>query len=57
MERPIVEIIKGKHNGKWIITVRGVTSGAELDFHDEDNGSISFAFDASRFEPTIRVDQ
>jgi len=53
--KPIsVAISKRKEKGKWIIRVRGVTSGFIV--HTEvDDSTIEFAFDASRFDPIIRI--
>ena len=38
---------------KYEVRVMGVTSGCELHFGDGDIGSISWQFDAHRFEPYI----
>ena len=54
MQFPIVEISSTKHNGKWTVRVKGVTSGFVV--HTEsDNSTIEFQFDAERFEPIIRL--
>ena len=53
VEYPYVEISKSRHNGKWIIRIKGVTSGFVV--HTEsDNSTIEFQFDAARFEPIIK---
>lgn len=57
MQYPEIIISKRKFKGKWIVTVHGITSGAEIKFQDEDSGSISFGFDAARFEPIVKIKQ
>jgi len=56
MEHKEVEVSKHKNNrtGKWEIRVSGITSGFVV--HTEsDNSSIVFQFDASRFNPIVKV--
>jgi len=47
-----IKISKNKEQGKWIVRVHGVTSGFTVHTSDDDS-TIEFAFDASRFEPFI----
>jgi len=49
-----VEVNKIKENGKWVIRIKGVTSGFIV-HTSEDDSIIEFGFDASRFEPFIQV--
>jgi len=43
----------GYSDGKWVIRVKGVTSGAVIHGGDGDNMEIEFKLDASRFHPVI----
>lgn len=49
-----VIVSKSKENGKWKIRVHNVTSGFIV-HTSEDDSTIEFSFDASRFEPFIRL--
>ena len=40
-------------DGKWVIYVKGVTSGAIIHGGDGDNMTIEFKLDASRFRPVF----
>ena len=53
MEYPKVKITKHKENGKWIIRIRGITSGFTV-YTELDNSTLEFKFDANRFEPIIK---
>jgi hypothetical protein len=53
MKYPEITISKHKHNGKWVIVVNGVTSGMVVHGGDGDTMSVSFKYDASRFNPVI----
>ena len=48
-----VDISKRKQDGKWIISIKGVTSGFVV-HTSEDDSTIEFEFDADRFEPFIQ---
>lgn len=47
-----IRVSKSKEKEKWIIRVRGVTSGFIV-HTSEDDSIIEFSFDAERFEPFI----
>ena len=49
-----VKISKSKEKGKWVIRINGVTSGFTV-HTSEDDSTIEFDFDASRFEPFIII--
>lgn len=54
IQYPTVTITKRMAQGKWIIGIRGVTSGFVV--HTEsDNSTIEFQFDAERFDPIIKL--
>ena len=55
MKRPEVTIAKYKKDGKWIISVRGISSGFTVTPMDVDNILIQCQFDATRFNPTIQT--
>lgn len=42
-----------REKGKWIIRVKGVTSGVRIHGGDGDNMSVEFGLDASRFTPRV----
>lgn len=55
MKYPTVEIRKYKENRKWVIRIKGITSGFIV--HTEaDNSTLEFKLDATRFEPMIKVE-
>lgn len=53
MEYPKIKISKYKEKDKWVIRIKGITSGFIV--HTEsDNSTLEFKFDASRFDPIIK---
>lgn len=45
----------GYSEGKWVIRVSGVTSGAIIHGGDGDNMTIEFKLDPTRFHPVVKT--
>jgi len=56
MENPEISLEKRLEDGKWRVRIKGITSGFVVHLNDCDEGVIDLFFDATRFNPILKVD-